>query len=48
MKSVGEKNSILVITIVWLRVATASGDESSSLLDVMNRVLVGGWKTPPS
>ena len=48
MKSVGEKNSIFVMTIVLLRVEIASGEGSSSWLDVMKRVFVGGWKTPAS
>lgn len=48
MKSVGEKNSILVMTIVLFEVVTASGEVSGIWLEVMKRVLVAGWKTPAS
>ena len=42
VKSVGEKNSIFVMTMVLFRVATASGEVSGMWLDVMKRVFVGG------
>lgn len=48
MKSVGEKNSILVTTIVLLSRVTASGDWSGHRFEVMKRVFVLGWKTPAS
>lgn len=46
MKSVGEKNSILVMMIVLLSRVTASGEWSGHRFEVMKRVFVRGWKTP--
>ena len=42
MKSVGEKNSILVMRMVLFDVVTASGEVSGIWLEVTKRVLVAG------